>query len=47
MRAIAILVTILTGLGSAHGASSATEQANGARRQSAQQITVLTVEGMT
>jgi hypothetical protein len=47
MRAIAILVTILMGLGSAHGASAATAQANGAQHQSARQVTVLTVEGMT
>lgn len=47
MRAITILVTVLMGLGSAHGASAATEQVNGAQRRSAQQLTVLTVEGMT
>jgi hypothetical protein len=47
MRAIAIFVTLLMGLGSAHGAAAATEQATGAQRPSAQQVTVLTVEGMT
>ncbi len=47
MRAITVLVTVLIGLGPVHGASATTEQDSGAQRPPAQQVTVLTVEGMT